>query len=116
MVVLRYKERKRVREIGEILNMNPGTVSFEVQRAVGKMKHPILKNHIAGNELNLKENCALENYSFSLRVFNTLRRNGIQRLDEIQSVKQLWKLRGIGGESIKEILEIAAENGIIISS
>lgn len=113
MILLRYKDKKRIQDIGEIVGFTQGTVSARIQAAVSSLRHPVMKKQIAGGNL-ITYKYSLENYQLSVRTYNTLRRNGIWSLDQIQSVKHLQQMRNIGKGAIREVLEIVKENGLYL--
>lgn len=113
IILLRFKEKKLIKEIGDVVSLSYGNTSQRIQRILIKLKHPVTKQQIAGSEREMSE-FALENYPFSIRTYHTLKRNGIQRMDQIQSVKHLSKLHGIGKTAIREVTNIAKKNGLDI--
>lgn len=114
LIILRFKERRLVKDIGYITNITQGTVSYRIQSAVFKLRHPVIKKIIEGGVKESIENFELENFPLSIRTYNALRRNGIRRLDQIESVRQLNKMRSIGKASIQEVKDVVKEYGLYL--
>ena len=114
LIILRFKERRLIKDIGSITKISQGTVSSRIQSAVIKLRHPIIKRSIEGRPNGSCINYELENFPLSIRTYNALKRNGIRRLDEIESLRQLNRMRSIGKSSIQEIMNIVKENGLYL--
>lgn len=120
LILLRFKDKYLIKEISAVVNLSPSVISHKINHIVSTMRHPIIKTRILGksklaeNDLDADNEYNLDNFPLKMRTYNVLKRNGIDRLDQIHSIKQLRNLRCVGETSIREIADIANQHGITI--
>ena len=109
----RYKEGLTYSKIGELLGVHPTSVYGFISRGLRKMRHPRRVRILAERKYG-----SIEYLEFPTRIYNALRRAGIERIGQliVCSKRDLLQIRGIGENQIKDIEEILTKRGLQLSS
>lgn len=127
-VLLRYRDGKTYREIGEAWNLTASRVREVINQGVRALRTIRLSRILKGEAPSVPSNSAnkepvnngtlIESCGFSIRLYNCLRRVGIKTLDELQ--KKTWvellHIRNFGAGCQKELEEYCNTNKIIIKN
>lgn len=92
---------------------------YSIRKWANRVRHPnimriILKGY--SEEITDGEGDDLWDKGFSTRAYNILKRNGYDSLEKLRNLtmEKLCSFRECGKNTIKEITQILAENGIIV--
>lgn len=124
-VLLRYRDRKTYREIGEAWGLTPSRVRDVTNQGIRQLRTIRLSRILKGEETTLPQpseqkaansETLIESCNFSARLFNCLMRANIPTLEKLQSVSwtDLYHIRNFGAGCRKELEEYCKARQIVL--
>ena len=100
-----------INEIAAYIGYSASYCGSKLQMAICRLKRAAVIDEVLGKNLQNKPKEAytpkylVENFDFDIRTYNALKRAGINSLEQISDVNQLFSIKGIGKTTVKMIEE-----------